>query len=45
VLKALWCDCHQSRPGWIQRYRELETHSLQIRRTALTILQNLLPGK
>ena len=44
VLKAFWCDCHQSRPGWIQRYRELEAHSEQIRRTALTILQNLLPG-
>jgi hypothetical protein len=45
VLKAVWCDRHQSRPGWIQRYRELEAHSEQIRRTALTILQNLLPGR
>jgi hypothetical protein len=45
VLKAVWCERHQSRPGWIQRYRELELHSEQIRRTALTILQNLLPGQ
>jgi hypothetical protein len=45
VLKTLWRDRHQSRPGWIQRYRELEAHSEQIRRTALTIFQNLLPGQ
>ena len=45
VLKAVWCERHQSRPGWIHRYRELELHSEQIRRTALTILQNLLPGQ
>jgi len=45
VLKTLWRDRHQSGPGWIQRYRELEAHSEQIRRTALTIFQNLLPGQ
>jgi len=45
VLKTLWRERHQSRPGWIQRYRELEAHSEQIRRTAITILQNLLPGQ
>ena len=45
VLKTLWRDRHETRPGWIQRYRELEAHSEQIRRTALTILQNLLPGQ
>ena len=45
VLKTLWRDRHQSRPGWIRRYRELEAHSEQIRRTALTVLQNLLPGQ
>jgi len=44
VLKALWRDLHRSQPGWIQRFRELEAHSEQIRRTALTILQNVLPG-
>jgi hypothetical protein len=45
VLKTLWRERHQSRPGWIQRFRELEAHSEQIRRTASTILQNLLPGQ
>jgi hypothetical protein len=45
VLKSIWRERHHSRPGWIQRYRELEAHSEQIRRTALTILQNLLPGQ
>ena len=45
VLKTLWRDLHRSQPGWIQRYRELEGHSEQIRRTALTVLQNLLPGQ
>ncbi|MCX6927539.1 MAG: hypothetical protein NT154_30680 [Verrucomicrobia bacterium] len=43
VLKALWRDRHQSRPGWIRHYRELEADSEQIRRTASTIFQNLLP--
>ena len=43
VLKTLWRDRHRSQPGWIQRFRELEAHSEQIRRTAVTILQNLLP--
>jgi hypothetical protein len=45
VLKSLWRDRHRSKPGWIERYRELETHSERIRRTALNILQNLLPGE
>ena len=42
VLKTLWREQHQTRPGWIAQYRALETQSEQIRRTALTILQNLL---
>jgi hypothetical protein len=45
VLKALWRERHRSRPNWIGRYREMETNSEQIRRTAFTILQNLLPGQ
>jgi hypothetical protein len=45
VLKTLWRERHGSKTGWIERYRELETHSELIRRTALTILQNLLPGQ
>jgi hypothetical protein len=42
VVKSLWRERHHSNPGWIQRYRELETQSEQVRRTALAILQNLL---
>jgi len=45
VLKTLWRDRHESRTGWIKRYRDLEADSEQIRRTALTILHNLLPGQ
>lgn len=42
VLKTLWRERHQADPAWLARYRALETQSEQIRRTALTILQNLL---
>jgi hypothetical protein len=42
VLKAVWSERHQSEQGWIEQYRRLETRSEQVRRTALTILQNLL---
>ena len=42
VLKAVWSERHQVEPDWIERYRRLETRSEQVRRTALTILQNLL---
>lgn len=42
VLKALWRERNQSRPNWIEDYRRLEQQSEQVRRTALTILQNLL---
>jgi hypothetical protein len=45
VLKSVWRERHQSRPSWIHRYRELEANSEQIRQTAVTILQNLLPGQ
>lgn len=45
VLKSVWSEHHESRPGWIERYRDLEAHSELIRRSALTILQNLLPGQ
>jgi len=45
VLKTLWRDRHEADPDWVQRYRELEAHSERVRRTALTILQNLLPGQ
>lgn len=42
VLKTLWRERHHTDPGWIQRYRVLETQSEEVRRTALTLLQNLL---
>lgn len=42
VLKALWRDRNENRPDWIEDYRRLEAQSEQVRRTALTILQNLL---
>lgn len=42
VLKSLWRERHESEPGWIERYRALEVGSEQVRRTALTVLQNLL---
>ena len=42
VLKAFWQERNHSKPGWIERYRTLETQSEQVLRTALTILHNLL---
>ncbi len=42
VLKALWRQRHQSEPDWLPRYRILESQSEQVRRTAFTILANLL---
>jgi hypothetical protein len=42
VLKAVWRERNQPRPGWIEPYRRLETQSEQVRRAALTVLQNLL---
>jgi hypothetical protein len=42
VLKALWRERHRHQPGWSKQYRLLETQSEQVRRTALTLLENLL---
>jgi hypothetical protein len=42
VLKALWRDRHQSETGWEETYRKLENQSEQVRRTAVTVLRNLL---
>ncbi|MGA2657890.1 MAG: hypothetical protein ABSH34_10260 [Verrucomicrobiota bacterium] len=42
VLKAVWREHHQVDPDWIEQYRRLESRSEHVRRTALTILQNLL---
>jgi len=41
VLKTFWRERHQARTGWTEEYRMLEAQSEQVRRTALTILQNL----
>ena len=42
VLKSLWREAHQNRPGWVEQYRVLEAQSAEVRRAAVTILQNLL---
>ncbi|MBX3734140.1 MAG: hypothetical protein KF791_16305 [Verrucomicrobiae bacterium] len=43
VLKTLWRAQHESDPSWVSRYRALEDQSDCVRRTAQTLLQNLLP--
>ena len=42
VLKTLWRERNQSLPDWSRQYRALELQSDQVRRTAMTILENLL---
>jgi hypothetical protein len=42
VLKSLWRARHHTKPGWMEDYRCLEAQSEQIRKTAFTILHNLL---
>jgi hypothetical protein len=42
VLKSVWRERHQDKPNWIEQYRSLEAQSEQIRRTAFTVLHNLL---
>ncbi|MGA2177522.1 MAG: hypothetical protein ABSH38_21315 [Verrucomicrobiota bacterium] len=42
VLKSLWRERHLDRRNWIEQYRVLEIRSEQIRRAALTTLENLL---
>jgi len=42
VLKSLWRERNHSQPDWIEQYRQHEAQSEQVRKTALTILQNLL---
>jgi hypothetical protein len=42
VLKTLWRERNETKAGWAEQYRLLETQSEQVRRTALMILQNLL---
>jgi hypothetical protein len=42
VLKSLWRKQHHAKNGWMDEYRALESQSEQIRKTAFTILHNLL---
>jgi hypothetical protein len=42
VLKTLWGERNQTKPGWLDDYRLLETQSEQVRRSAVTIFQRLL---
>ncbi len=42
VLKTVWRERNESKAGWTEEYRLLETQSEQVRRTALMILQNVL---
>lgn len=42
VLKSIWRELHEKDAHWVETYRNLEAQSEQIRRTAFTILQNLL---
>jgi len=42
VLKTLWGERNQTKPGWLDHYRLLETQSEQVRRSAVTIFQRLL---
>ena len=42
VLKSVWRELHESQPDWTARYRVLAMQSERVRRTALTILDNLL---
>jgi hypothetical protein len=42
ILKSLWRMQHHSKPGWLDEYRVLDSQSEQIRKTAFTILHNLL---
>ncbi len=41
VLKSFWRERSLAKPGWVQEYHVLEARSEQIRRTGLTILENL----
>jgi len=42
VLKSLWRERNESRPGWVDQYRVLDTQSELIRRAAILILENSL---
>jgi hypothetical protein len=42
VLKTVWLEWNQPKPGWAERYHVLESQSNHVRRTSLLILQNAM---
>jgi hypothetical protein len=42
ILKSLWRTQHHGKTDWLDEYRALDSQSEQIRKTAFTILHNLL---
>jgi hypothetical protein len=42
VLKTMWRERCRTQEDWLEEYRKLELQSEQIRKTAVTLLQNLL---
>ncbi len=42
VLKSLWRERHENKAGWNEEFRILENQSEQVRRAAMTVLENLL---
>ena len=42
VLKSVWRERHQANQNWLEQYRRLEAQSEQVRRTAMTVFQNIL---
>ncbi len=42
VLKTLWRQRHETNKDWYQEYCSLEAQSEDVRRTAMTVLRNLL---
>jgi hypothetical protein len=42
VLKTVWGERNQTKPGWLEDYRLLETQSEEVRHAAVTIFQHLL---
>lgn len=42
VLRTLWRERNADKANWSQQYRQIEAQSVQIRHTAMTLLENLL---
>ena len=39
---SFWREQHHEKAAWSEHYRQLESQSEQVRRTALILLENLL---